>query len=354
MSERSDYGDSSRARNKLVPAALTAYRHFQMMLTPSTGARLTPMTGNDGYEREKVYVPGALAEEQEFHATCLPFVSPYGGALATRSTRHPYFKEHPTPSLECTCGFYAHYFPETDFYRDGQWALDEGTIDLTGVRFIVRAVVEVSGRVVAGDLGVRAEKMKIKALAVDWDKCIVQRPYPSPDAIGWRRGSLGYWRAEYSSRYRDIWPDHDRLIMDNAEGLLAHTAAKYAAKAYTSVADMYADHPQQDLSALGITAMTQDELAEKKRREAEEARKAREAQIAMYATDIAVDMKSLADVISSFTTGLSKISVDLSGTDASPTSSQAVARAQLDRLMEKKRNRPAPPGTGIDRRKRKL
>src|SRR5690606_25781721 len=37
---------------------------------------------------------------------------------------------------------------------------------------MVRAVVELSGTIVMGSRGVRAERMRVKALAVDWDKFV--------------------------------------------------------------------------------------------------------------------------------------------------------------------------------------
>jgi hypothetical protein len=88
-------------------------------------------------------------------------------------------EECKSPNVECNCGFYASYSPETNFFER---QLCEAQRDrLNGVhRFTdglyrnydlppIFAVVEASGRVLMGSKGVRSERMEVKALAFDYE-----------------------------------------------------------------------------------------------------------------------------------------------------------------------------------------
>lgn len=343
MPSRDEYGSAGRSDNKLVPAALTAYRHFYLILTHKGGVRLTPMTGSD-YERAVAYDD---PEQGEFKAGCLPFGGGYAGPRTYAGFL--YGQEHPTPSLECTCGFYAHYFPDTDFYTGEYWKLMHDATDLTGTRIMVRAVVEMSGRVVAGDLGVRAERMKVKAFAVDWDKVKIRQPelsHPDPDG-GVRR---------IASVHRDVDRDRDEGLMRNVGMVASQGAITYGAKYYGSAAEMYERFPQQDLSALGINAMTQAEWTEERRRKRE--RGAEEF------------IKMMSDVGQAIDTSFKSVMMSFGALSRQYGRGPALTHAQLaaifgtgltaeqgldiHRVIQEKKNRPAPPGAGIDRRKRKL
>src|SRR5690606_32568059 len=64
-----------------------------------------------------------------------------------------YPTEHKSPSKDCTCGFYASYDPETDFYPSFRWG--RAYTRLAGAEdyedfAVVKAAVEVSGTVVMG------------------------------------------------------------------------------------------------------------------------------------------------------------------------------------------------------------
>lgn len=342
MVARKDYGNADREGNKLVPAALTAYRHFRLILTHRGEVRLTPMTGGDD-ERYMVYNDTSA---EFFEAKCIPFATPFVGYGAWWKGRHPYHREHPTPSLECTCGFYAHYYPDTDFYEGEHWKLTKDTNDLTGVRITVRAVVEAAGRVVAGDLGVRAERIKVKALAVDWDKLLISAPdkdYPFSSGI---------------VSHRPADPIRDQLLIRNVKDVVTHGAYAYRAEFYDSADMMYADHPQQDLSALGINAMTMEQWKERKRRDEE--RRVEEFQRRVWTYVSGRDWGSITTSQSGKSSFLTQRALDEifgPGTVTAMADSVDAAIAAdtpMWRAILNKKNRPAPPGTGIDRRKRKL
>lgn len=353
MVAREDYGNAGREGNKLVPAALTAYRHFRLTLTPQGGVRLAPMTGGDS-ERYMVYDDTST---EFFEAKCIPFATYFVGPGAWWRGKHPYYQEHPTPSLECTCGFYAHYYPDTDFYEDEYWKLMEDATDLTGARITVRAVVEAAGRVVAGDLGVRAERIKVKALAVDWGKLLISDP-----------GDTNYPASYMVLAHRDPDPVRDQLLIRNVKDVVARGAATYRAEFYDSADVMYGEYPQQDLSALGINAMTMEQWKERKRRDEE--RRAEEFRLQVASFGNAFGGRRAWDSFSSFSMttssgtsaltrqGLEEIFGPGTVTAMRDSLDASIAKRAADTPMQRailnKKNRPAPPGTGIDRRKKHL
>ncbi|MFF5973666.1 hypothetical protein ACFY7C_19275 [Streptomyces sp. NPDC012769] len=327
MPHQRDYGDAGDAT--LVPGALTAYRHFFMY--SDGGPRLLPMAIHCG-AGAGVYTKSesTRGKAEVFQAQCYSYATIWG----TRGA-------HDTPSLDCTCGFYAHYFPETDFYDDEYWDAfqdGEGLLD----HAIVRAVVEVSGRVVVGALGVRAEKIKIKALAIDWEKCRREITFADLDGEA------------------DLMPVPARRVIrapnprvrQAYENTAAEVAGIYGATYYSDAAQMYADHPQQDLKQLGINAKTQREVEEERARKRQE-----------DAQRILADVQAATDAFQRYATAGLKVTLNgapLDGVtsvtwDNTPIAVTGAPPANpLVRAIEAKKNRPAPPGTGIDRRRRKL
>ena len=87
----------------------------------------------------------------------------------------------PTPHPDCTCGFYARYHHTVP---DG----------------ITSGVIEVSGRVILGTKGVRAERARI--MANEWTNDYIMAMYPS---VKWFRNKEDMW-AEYPP------PDVSELI----------------------------------------------------------------------------------------------------------------------------------------------
>lgn len=120
------------------------------------------------------------------------------------------------PNPKCQCGFYASYDPETDFY-DGNPGYGVNALG----NLMVRGVVEVSGRVIMGTKGIRAEKMQIKALALDHFK-------------------LGPWLSLPEAK----------PVVESMYGFLGQVAAKYGIPAYREAEAMHADFPPQDVSHL--------------------------------------------------------------------------------------------------------
>lgn len=201
----------------LVPEALRVYRHFVLhegLLYPvGMGGRYHP----------------------RFH--------PYAAECRRSPARNR--QPHPAPDPGCKCGFYASYDPGTDFYPSKSW----GGVG-TGV--IVRAVVEMSGRVVMGSRGVRAEKMKIVAFAIDWSKFhLVETVDEVPFADIWPDGSTP---ASYANnvfarrqRVRNIPTIDDRLRVEDETGVAAHA---YGARFFYTTDEMHEAYPKPDIEHL--------------------------------------------------------------------------------------------------------
>lgn len=229
MPNRNDYGQPGD-NTALVPESLTVYRHFKLSI--SMPNRLQGMGNSFPYDK-----PGI----QE--SLCTKYLTSTPGACAdpSQSTRESRaLTSHDSPELGCSCGFYAHYDPQTDFYDGATWTASPGRLRTDFKLYLsngggstspfyrtipspvpmVRSVVEMSGRVIMGRLGVRAQKMHIKAVAVDWTKCI-------------SFGSTMATEREVENRLRS-------------------TARFLGAKFYVDFKDMYKAYPKPDLSALGI------------------------------------------------------------------------------------------------------
>lgn len=259
-----DYTGDSRP---LVPGSLTVFRHFQADLRSGV---LTPMSYNPRwdawagapsdlairpYSRPAVnLLPDGPSEPERpvYQAGCSKRFQ-----LAWR-TRDEVARYHKSPDRHCTCGFYASYDPATDFYPSYHWGRgyslmihDEGAADMA----LVKAAVEVSGKVVMGRLGVRAEKMKILGLTLDWSKRIALRE------LEW--GELEWWRRREESpfyRHGDL-PSLPSPSLDTptdaedearAIGGAQALAYAYGAEFYDSVEGMVRAHPMADVSALGV------------------------------------------------------------------------------------------------------
>lgn len=163
MSDQTGYGiQGEHHEPKLVPAALTAYRHFFLYKKAENSGlpALVPMAPHTEAAYGTYHVPWSewgSGKPATFHAEC------------HWSEDEPRHEGSPAPQLDCSCGFYAHYFDGTDFYPYTKWYPRQES-GWTAGKIMVRTVVELSGRIVMGHLGVRAEKLTIKALAIDWDK----------------------------------------------------------------------------------------------------------------------------------------------------------------------------------------
>lgn len=306
--DASDYGNSNDQAT-LVPNALTCYRHFGLGANPSV--ELTPM--NRTSSRDYSYVP----EGGVFTATCQAFRS-YGGCTCgmCRSARRE--ETHASPNKECRCGFYAHYLPTSDFYPGMRWGVAPGLFmdRMPHGLAMVRAVVEMTGTVILGTKGVRAQKMRVKALAVDWEK--------------------------YG--YADWLPLAGERFMFETRAQAA--ATKYGAEYFDDPAAMYKAYPQQDLTALGVDPVRVE--AEEAKREAERVRQMEEA--AQELVKILRDGAARAARQASYAVGgfLPTTVVEALAPDGKPPATA------FERVMEAKRSRPAPPGAGIDRRRGRL
>jgi hypothetical protein len=193
-----DYGNGRDPQ--LVPSTLRVYRHFRI----DQGERLAPMS----VQPARYQYPVAT----RYTAQCLR--DAYGSS------------PHEAPHFSCACGFYASYRPTEDFYPGELWRRapdDPRSFHLTP---IATAVCEVSGRVVMGTKGVRAQYMEIKALALDTSK------YRMADLVG----------GQSSQKYR-----HDLTW-----GRMAVTAAaqRHGAVYWPTAKGMREAHPPPDISHL--------------------------------------------------------------------------------------------------------
>ncbi|WP_432112785.1 hypothetical protein [Streptomyces sp. S1] len=338
----SDYGrEGDRA---LVPGSLTVFRHFQVDLGRGVVA---PMNWSPSSAAHRPYdIPGPDTLHKAVCRSARGYRwQPTGGVTHT--------PPHDAPQVDCSCGFYASYSPDTDFYPSQRWG--KVYADLTGCPeygdiVIVRGVAEVSGTVVMGSRGVRAGKLKIVALAVDWEKHV--KP-----ADMWQGTSQAYVESADGS-YKLLDNVNLQLRNDaNDDAKIAagvwDVAARYGAEFHTSVREMYDAHPMADLSALGVAV------------EPPNARSfwddhyvwstVQQVQKSAYAQLAAQVMPSFQQVADTAKAALKDIAAAYSIPDEFLPGSDGKPGADVfRRVMLAKKARPAPPGTGIDRRKRKL
>lgn len=344
MVSANDYGTAD-SQSQLVPSALTVYRHFAI---DTLTRRITPMNYNpDSYAAQKTLYGRGVNR-----AVCARFGWWYADASTPDS--------HDSPDADCTCGFYAHYDPNTDFYPSTYWGREYMTLyrrpEYRNV-VIVRGVAEVTGKVVCGRLGVRAEKLEIKAIAVDWAKYqgARDRRYqiePEPYDRGW------------STMRRDLYdePEYRVVSTDEMERRDVKAHARHIAEAhdvlfYEDSSLMYAAWPKPDLSALGIT--------EEKGPAYRDTFAAWYTQASSYAPSPPVPQapslrkwgkvkgqqatvtildecsKAGAEIIAK------AFDIDLDVIDPKPETVK-------EKALRLKRERPAPPGSGIDRRRGRL
>lgn len=181
--QQEDYGKEG-STSELVPNGLRTYRHYRVREDGTLYATVTVRdTVARGVNHAKCYaVPSARADKR------CPDCSGRGYRNEVRA-RPPQglgynwlndnwgipsfeydiienkececLRNCRTPARACSCGFYASYSPETNFFKSllSGWS----AIPLPPIF----AAVEASGRVLMGSKGVRAEKMRVIALALD-------------------------------------------------------------------------------------------------------------------------------------------------------------------------------------------
>jgi hypothetical protein len=367
MAEMSDYGSAS-AETALVPQSLTVFRHFFADTYMSWLMRMGfGMTSERNYRILRHDYPAKVADGVHV-AKCRKSVI---GAAAgyTAYTDH---STHQAPQVDCKCGFYAHYDPGTDFYPSHNWGTDYAK-DMYGDQdygdlVIVRAVCEAQGRVVMGRLGVRAEKMRIVGLAIDWDKHLwhdEREEIPPPtswdglfrdftyrfqgDNWKWHRGKPPANRIKPQPfDWRDTSPYYEpfKPEAEVITGQVQRIADEYGVKLWDSPAEMYAAHPPADLSALGIEPEAPEGIDMV-------IRGSGGATLTLDALNKAT--AALQKATYTFTASLQSLSTSPYIDEPKKVSLvKAPKPTAMQRAIEAKKNRPAPPGTGIDRRKKKL
>jgi hypothetical protein len=333
MTSSKDYGKAGD-ESVLVPSALRVYRHFKMNMVD---ALLRPCN-----MEEPAYQPGVAAtDDGVFTAECLK----YGTQLWPRV-----HENRGAPEVGCSCGFYAHYEPDDDFYPFHRWhvrrqsqpawgyngyggggLLDAGPWRVGASMAMVKAVCEVQGKVVMGSRGVRAAKLKVVAVAPDWSKWEDVSRTPFPESACFDDSSMfdsSMSMAEYSAA-RQEWLERCRTPSREARqavtAAMRQLAENYQAKAYDDVEGMLADHPKPDLSALGV-------------------KPAVETVDTSWTEYIHLSFHHLSFHHLSFYDEAPK---------AGATEMERLTTA-YERALAAKKNKPAAPGSGIDRRRGRL
>lgn len=366
MTEQHDYGKASDPERALVPGALVAYRHFQLDLKYG---RLLPMNVRPSKQTalQDAYRPADIGgywdEEAGFsinpplhEAICNRFNRPYV-MFPGEQERPPHGK---APVKNCSCGFYASYDPATDFYPSFTWgkeyAEEVGSEEFASV-VIVRAAVELTGRVVMGTKGVRAEKMKILGLAIDWSKYVRPRPARYADQFYYIPGKPlgGGWLGPYD-RF-DVERNVGRPgLLPETESHVQSIAIMYGARYFAEVNRMYDAHPKADLAALGVTEEPDNPYDSGGWMFGVNRMAAKQAQAAAYVPPAPKPKPqagikgfsmtlAIKDEMTKFLADAFDIPADV--IDSKPETAK-------ERALRLKRERPAPPGTGIDRRRGKL
>lgn len=237
---QSDYGRAG-STSELVPNGLRVYRHYNLRRGMLAS---TIMNGHEffpGVNTAECFASDRERADQDCKR-CLGWgkvdkdTGQPMGHLADRFMRG--FTDYQplrtcdclrtcnAPDRRCTCGFYASYDPQLDFFQEyiRRWfELKSGhPINLPHVF----AVVEASGRVLMGSKGVRAERMRVVALAVD------------------------VHHVSLECKGREFFMDTPAAIQD-AVAQVGYIAPFYGATFYgTDRERMVRDYPQPDLSNL--------------------------------------------------------------------------------------------------------
>lgn len=373
MSDQSDYG-SSTDEAQLVPGALRVYRHFYINVQSGSSdqGRLLSMNQGIPFDNKPVH-----------EAKCIKLANLFGtGSKPGHVT--------PAPQVDCRCGFYASYDPHGDFYSMQQWTVarvggDRGPsydyIDWNSLTQVyrppvveepryhgmitVRAVVEMSGTVVMGTLGVRAQKMKVVAVAPDWPKFLDQSKqfefdFNNPwDTVKFDDAVMAW---------NDIRRAPDPELRYAINDFVKDAARYHGFKPWDDMEGMLAEYPAPDLEALGVTPGKPPPPV------APDSVWLNGVPLGGHVGKISVQYKSnsgatsyarldaaimqLTALSGSASAGLKAFGSawasslpDSFRTDLKPTGAVHGPMTAFEAAIERKKNRPAPPGTGIDRRK---
>jgi len=278
MAKAEDYG-TDKSEVTLVPQALRAYRHFLLYqgelwpMSADTQGGFNPYAVRSYVPRS--YVPPALEPyyryddygykhrdyEYEYHYSPPTNARVWEAQCKIWRDSMAVPGPHPAPRADCRCGFYAHYEPNGDFYPSQTWddfREDDrrrvNPFDVTSNNpppyAMVRAVVELSGTVVLGTRGVRAEKMRIVAAALDWSKWSNTSIEHSNYVV--RADEMDMFGTFYgdmvSLYYLDRRPGADTLRRGQDE--LNRIAHMYGFTPYYNIQTMHSAHPQPDLGDL--------------------------------------------------------------------------------------------------------
>ena len=376
MPDMSEYGTAESPA--LVPDSLICYRHF--ILDPAK-LRVTPMNASSSeiYAAPGTFVADCLNAKQ-YQRPVEEFLTAYAGfscaCSSCREHREKYSEDrkkyydgednliHKSPSVECTCGFYAHYDPRTDFYEHTVWGPHSYMYYVPNNMGVVRAVVEMTGTTVAGTKGVRAQKMQVKALCIDWAKYQGRQV----EVTAKPRDFLQRWEAANSNRLYCYEPAKEiryeppePVFRDFMERKTSETAAFYGAAYFTSPHEMYAAFPKPDLSALGIEEEPHTPPPVPFDDSVFVVPGPTPSQYwVQYLTNSLPPAPSPGGWVGF--SGISSSSFTFSGIfddEAAVWADDKKAEPEVEltafeRAMLAKKSRPAPPGTGIDRRKKKL
>lgn len=342
MPDSRDYGHNDS--KTLVPGSLRVFRHFQADLESGILLPMNYRPKPAGYWGPRDSAILTYQVGREVHRARCNRIYSWGDSV----------REHATPSVDCTCGFYASYDPDTDFYPAFRWGTKQdeywyGPGSPESKISVLRAVCEVTGTTVMGRLGVRAQKIRVVALAVDWSKHEINRLRPIWDADPLkqaRRVVFNPVTGEYEIRVFAATEEEvdERLKIEADAAALANA---YGARFYSSVAEMHADHPKEDVEALGVDTNTPPP-SKIIGAGYQFGKFFTQQQLTLMANQFQQATKALNETSEALKKALSTAyDIPVSVISDEPETT-------FEKAMRLKRNRPAPPGSGINRRKRKL
>lgn len=391
-----DYGHKDSS-TPLVPGSLTVFRHFTVDIKRGVIQPMSvqPVNWINHARMMKMQAKGGDGLFGPYHVKPGPLVAGCNRTYLTAEVP----RDHKSPDPRCTCGFYASYETATDFYPTVKWgnAWDRHAYDLPQGRetgfVIVRAAVEMSGTVVMGHRGVRAEKMTIKAIALDTSK------WASPLDVE-RSARKEWWWFDPTYRLFDgsvaaaeavpttvsdaeaaVLREQGYLEMDYARLQVRRIVERYGVRFFgEDVGRMEQAYPPADVAALGVDTSPPPprepqqnvlskgqvqlygrvqqhgksvihELIEQVNKAIEaDAKRARERQ--QVQARVAGMMGVKADMV--ITDEVVTVALDDAKFQGVTHTVRVKPATPFERALANKKERPAPPGTGIDRRRGKL
>lgn len=176
-----DQSDYLGGESQLVPEGLRLYRHYRIDVGGFRSTTITQAMFEPGVNQAKCHAPEYSRASRTCPRCCGTGIMRYHvprpsyNFFADEVLLFPPYEVEQrlcnccrnrcnAPNVECQCGFYASYSPDTDYFAQFMTPAWHNIRADIPTAF---AVVEASGHVLMGSKGVRAERMRIVAAAID-------------------------------------------------------------------------------------------------------------------------------------------------------------------------------------------